>query len=355
MAEKKRLYWVDFAKGVGIVLVVFGHVWRGVHSAGIAIPENVFAGVDRWIYGFHMPLFFFIAGMFAVSGMRKPGREYIGDKLAVIAWPYVLWSLIHGGMEMSAKSITHKPSGLNWKELIAQILYHPQGTQFWFLYVLLMSLLAFWAMWRIGLRTTGILGVSIVLLAVKRTVGFGVAFGPIYQFADEFVFVAIGAWSAEWVKDELANAPKWALPVVGAAGLLFVTIAAGSKWSSQHAVGFVAVALAGIAMVFALSAMPGARRAGFVAELGELSLPIYVAHSVATALVRMALLRAGVANLSVHLALGVLVGMLAPAALFVAAKRLGIPGLFRWGGVRILSIPQTSSTFVPLADANGAA
>ncbi|MBC1779156.1 acyltransferase family protein [Listeria booriae] len=47
--ERKRLDWLDAAKGIGIFLVVWGHFYA---SESIKII----------IYGFHMPLFFFLSG-----------------------------------------------------------------------------------------------------------------------------------------------------------------------------------------------------------------------------------------------------------------------------------------------------
>lgn len=47
-----RLDSIDILKGLGILLVLFGHT---------AIPFEV----RLWIYGFHMPLFFFTSGFFS--------------------------------------------------------------------------------------------------------------------------------------------------------------------------------------------------------------------------------------------------------------------------------------------------
>lgn len=47
----KRFEQFDILKGIGIILVMFGH----------AIPNGY---VHDWIYGFHMPLFFFCSGFF---------------------------------------------------------------------------------------------------------------------------------------------------------------------------------------------------------------------------------------------------------------------------------------------------
>lgn len=50
----KRVEYIDIAKGIGILLVVMGH-----NDFGLVSPFFY-----RFIYAFHMPLFFFVSGMF---------------------------------------------------------------------------------------------------------------------------------------------------------------------------------------------------------------------------------------------------------------------------------------------------
>ena len=47
-----RVEFVDIAKGIGIILVVYGHSSLSFHTANV------------WLHAFHMPLFFFITGMY---------------------------------------------------------------------------------------------------------------------------------------------------------------------------------------------------------------------------------------------------------------------------------------------------
>ena len=47
----KRMQWVDVAKGICILLVCIGHS---------AVMKNHYCAA--WIYSFHMPFFFMIAG-----------------------------------------------------------------------------------------------------------------------------------------------------------------------------------------------------------------------------------------------------------------------------------------------------
>ena len=58
---KNRVTYLDLAKGIGIILVVLGHM------------ENISSELRIWISSFHMPLFFVISGMLlALKGADKP-------------------------------------------------------------------------------------------------------------------------------------------------------------------------------------------------------------------------------------------------------------------------------------------
>ena len=55
----KRIPFIDVAKGLGILLVFYGHLIERFIGRG---PEAA-AEQMRWIYCFHMPLFFFLSGL----------------------------------------------------------------------------------------------------------------------------------------------------------------------------------------------------------------------------------------------------------------------------------------------------
>ena len=60
---QKRLTYLDMAKGVGIFLVVLGHI------------EYIQEDTLKWISSFHMPLFFVIGGILAYV-KRDEGRPF---------------------------------------------------------------------------------------------------------------------------------------------------------------------------------------------------------------------------------------------------------------------------------------
>lgn len=68
--DAARLAWADVARGLGMVLVYYGHV-------AAAVPDLHGAALDqmRFIYSFHMPLFFLLSGMFFRTAVNPGARR----------------------------------------------------------------------------------------------------------------------------------------------------------------------------------------------------------------------------------------------------------------------------------------
>ncbi len=78
---KKRNSLLDVMKGIGILLVVIGHV----SSNSI---------LNRWIYSFHMPLFFFISGILYFLSTKVDSKTFLRKKFQGLLIPYFIFSLI---------------------------------------------------------------------------------------------------------------------------------------------------------------------------------------------------------------------------------------------------------------------
>lgn len=79
MCDKKtRLQYLDIAKGFGIILVVLGH--SGISETAV-----------KYIYSFHMPLFFIISGYLYKS--EDSIGNFIKKKIKALYLPYVLVNL----------------------------------------------------------------------------------------------------------------------------------------------------------------------------------------------------------------------------------------------------------------------
>jgi fucose 4-O-acetylase-like acetyltransferase len=71
----KRILWIDFAKSIGIWLVIIGHM---------EIPAHM----EKFIFAFHMPLFFFISGYLEKNSGNI--KETILNGIKTLLIPYML-------------------------------------------------------------------------------------------------------------------------------------------------------------------------------------------------------------------------------------------------------------------------
>lgn len=86
LAEKSgklanRISEIDVAKGIGIILVVFAHV-------------NYTPFLLEYIYSFHMPLFFVLAGLVFDKERYSSFADFLKRRMKNLICPYILFSLI---------------------------------------------------------------------------------------------------------------------------------------------------------------------------------------------------------------------------------------------------------------------
>src|SRR5258706_10382589 len=76
-STRVRADWVDVAKGIGIVLVVFGHAVDGLLKARLADAGSGWAAAYFAVYTFHMPLFFLLAGLFVQERLASDANGFV--------------------------------------------------------------------------------------------------------------------------------------------------------------------------------------------------------------------------------------------------------------------------------------
>ncbi len=92
--NKSRNQAVDIVKGVAIILVVLGHVMQGM-SHRYLLQGAAYDLSESFIYSFHMPAFFFVAGLFLDHSLIKRGPAgFAREKLRTVLYPYFLWPLL---------------------------------------------------------------------------------------------------------------------------------------------------------------------------------------------------------------------------------------------------------------------
>lgn len=336
MAQDRDLTW-DIAKGIGIILVVYGHVARGVYNAGLPMDEGFYRQVDSIIYSFHMPLFFFISGYFFPASLAKHGSlPLIRGKIATVVYPYVVWSLQQGLVEIGLGRFTN--GGVTLAEVLA-LAWMPRA-QFWFLYLLFGAFILAVLLYR---RTTPAWS---ALILGTAAVYYFIGYSPVDWFMlnalpQWFFYFALGAAASHMLPR--LQLDRW--PWLWFAATLFVV----AEWGFHQGLGLTAeshaplakltVACLGIFLVLQLSRHLAKWKWTWLVYLGRHSLEIYLIHILAGSGARILLDKGlGIADPGVHLLLGTLAGVGLPLLFLVVARPWGGAWLFAPAALRRRSI-----------------
>ena len=325
MALTQRIGWIDVARGIGIILVVYGHVLIGLSVAHPLAPGGLLSRSEYAIYTFHMPLFFVLAGLNVTASMAKGRLRFLRNKIWTIVYPYILWSLFQGSIQVLFPHMVNAPHSA--KSLIT-ILWRPIG-QFWFLYVLFLCHL-FTFICRAN--RTLLVSLAIALLLADRWHPNDFLKAVAVMFPFYVAGILLCGWLLRW-RPRLSIA--FILSFVLACFLLFAA-KLGFTLSSDHpyALASLPAGVAGIWLVISLSHLiEGASH--WLSEkferLGQVSLTIYILHVLAGAGARVVLTALGVKGLVELLILCTAAGIFIPFAIHLLLEHFHLLAAFGLG------------------------
>ncbi len=185
----ERLNYVDYARGLAILLVVIGHLCRYNFEG-----DNAKA-VFYFIYSFHMPLFFFLSGYVVMMSRASlyDYKSFILRKMQTLLIPFFCWCLFADIIQMEVKF-----NGVEEVNRLIQLLADPQ-TGAWFLIVLFCIQIYF----IIGIVISKVVNkivvkdslsevISFALVAVILSVISHVVGGSIYISLQYFIMFIVG-------------------------------------------------------------------------------------------------------------------------------------------------------------------
>lgn len=318
-----RNLWVDYGKAIGIVLVVYGHVVRGLLAAGI-IEDHIFLHklVDSVIYSFHMPLFFFLSGLFFWHSMSNRGANGVFlSKIDTVFYPFVLWSILQGCTEALLSNYTNGDVSL---AKVFSLLWAPRA-QFWFLYALFLIFTLSVLLYRRSAMFLPLLVAGAVIYVFQNR---GPNFFVFNFIAQNFVFFAFGVWFNS-IRGHIESRAGLVAAVSGVAFVVVEYVFHGVLGMRYEERGAISLVVAMTAILFVVSAcMVLARKPlGWVLTLGALSMPIYLMHILAGSGIRVILSKFfGIDSVAVHILAGCVIGLVLPV---IAAKILEAMGI-KW-------------------------
>jgi uncharacterized membrane protein YcfT len=183
-----RVDWVDYAKGICIVMVVMMHSVLGVEKA--ADQTGFMHMVVMFAKPFRMPDFFLISGLFLSVVIDRDWRTYLDRKVVHFAYFYVLWVTIQFGFK--APSLAAETGWTEVGLLYLESFIEPFGT-LWFIYLLPI----FFIVTKLtrGIPALAILAVAAALETAHVLTGWTV----IDEFCARFVYFYSGYLFAPYV------------------------------------------------------------------------------------------------------------------------------------------------------------
>lgn len=202
MTKDNRLSYLDAAKGIGIMLVVLGHIWESDTPATVLI------------YSFHVPLFFIISGILMAHTEieKRSWKQILPGKIRGLLIPYLFFEavfvVIFGVRNHFDFGGQHVYDGL---------LMQPLNVPLWFLVTMFAAEL-FLILLLKTLRNHSLAAVVSLILYVIPFVagntGEQESVAVMLRWCSSVGFLALGYFAAGWIKK--TDCPVWAL-LLGAA------------------------------------------------------------------------------------------------------------------------------------------
>ena len=312
--------WVDYAKGICIVMVVMMHSVLGVEAAAgqIGFMHHLVAFAKP----FRMPDFFLISGLFLAVVIDRDWRTYLDRKVVHFAYFYVLWVTIQFGFK--APSFAAETGWAHVGLMYLESFIEPFGT-LWFIYLLPVFFV-------VAKATRKMPPLAIwTLAALLEMAHIATGWTVIDEFCARFVYFYSGYWFAGYVfalSDRARARPAWSVAGLAAWALINASLVV-SGFSEWPLISLM-LGLSGAGAIVTMGTLLArAQRLNFLRFCGEHSIVIYLAFFLPMAATRTLLLRtAPVHDIGTISLVVTIVGVVGALALWRTALLAGANFLF---------------------------
>lgn len=287
----RRLDYIDISKGIGILLVIIGHISY--------TPESI----DIYLSAFHMPLFFFLAGVTYNNQKYQSFTYLFGQKIKAILIPYFIFSMIMvfwlttrdfaSAIYYNTLQMTGGGGGIilrffrNLLAVVIQIRRTQLGIGVWFLPCIFLNFLMLNLILKVSNKKIITLIISIMCFTVgyfysKFLHDYPLPWGLDAAFCS-ILFMTLGTLIENNLEKILRDFSKFILPISFMLLTLFAwlnykyTGSGCGMWSSIYGnyLFYLIGALSGIAFTLSFSFM---LKHGLLSEIGRRSIYYYGLH-----------------------------------------------------------------------------
>lgn len=328
--QKSRYRWVDYIKGIAILLVVYRHVLIGIERSGISVSEYM-KDANLIFYSFRMPLFFILSGIFISSSLAKRSfRQLTGLKFELLIYPYLVWVFLQITFQILLSHYTN--SNRSWIDY-TYIFYQPRNLdQFWYLPALFnVTIVYAFLKQRLKVSIEYQLALGLILYYVSM---WAREISILSDWMDFYIFFAIGdAFSNILFKPQTQAKLKSntvfiiTIPLFLIAQIYFLKQPEAIFYETMGGkTSFIFVSLIGCFFMFILSfRLEDINRFHFLRVIGAHSLYIYVMHVFISSFVRMLFTKIfHITDAATLLVSGIVISILASIIIYNLLIRRGI-------------------------------
>lgn len=340
-----RHTWIDYARGIAIILVLYRHSFEGIKNAGISIKEYLpIEHANILFFSFRMPLFFIVSGIFVVGSLKKRGiQKFIETKARLILYPYFLWGIMQITLQIILSDYVN--ADRSWRSYL-ELLYAPKTIdQFWYLYALFnVSILYVLGIHFLKIKSRYNLLLGLIFFYISAfTYQYKVNLGFVGDILHYYLFFAIGDALGAIIRNEQNKKyfESWKLSLT-----LFLPFILTQYYflyeNLQHSavnyeyveyyqpLAYIGIALLGGVYIICLSfLLQKLKLIPWLHVLGRHSLYIYVAHVMVLAAVRVFMTKVlGIYNVPLLLIVCIVFGLLVPVILYKLAIKLNMSWIF---------------------------
>jgi fucose 4-O-acetylase-like acetyltransferase len=340
---RNRNPWIDYARGICILLVVYRHVFEGLTNVGVGSNSYpVLKYFNIFFFSFRMPLFFIVSGIFLGSSLLRKGvGGYINNRFQTIFYPLIIWGIVQVTLQLGFSDyVNAERFPIDYLNLVID----PRKIeQFWYLNALFfVSVLYAIMSWYVKFKpvqqlVTGLLFYAIASYCYAR----GIQIGFLQDILFFYVFFAIGDTVADMILNGsnyklLSSYRTMLLLLPGFVALQHYFTKLNMLYSDDYYVQFhrpdlyIITALVGCAFVMNVSfVLQKLNIFRYLRVLGYHSLYIYVMHLMITAGIRVTMVRLlGIENIPAIMVVSIAGGVLLPIMFYNLADRAGAWWLF---------------------------
>ncbi|WP_343703004.1 acyltransferase [Chitinophaga sp.] len=336
--HNNRLAWIDYTRGIAIILVVYRHVFEGISRTGTPTADvSYLEHANILFYSFRMPLFFILSGLFVGRSLGKRTVEkLVATKFNILLYPYFLWSILQVTLQLALSNYVNADRSL---ADYGYILFFPRHIdQFWYLYALFnVSVLYIFTRQKLKLHIWQqlVLGAAMYFLSSYFSQQH-IDLGFVSDILHYYLFFALGDLVSGRVLDErnFSYFASWKtclllLPffVAGQVYFLQTNLSRNDNMyvETWQPLLFALIAITGCAFMCILSfLLQRYNTLKVLRVVGYHSLYIYVSHVLVASAVRMVLMKAlGITSVPLLLALGLVAAIIIPMMIYNVAMQCG--------------------------------